>query len=167
MTASGRAWVFGDNIDTDILAPGKYMHVALSELASHCLEAVRPEFASSVQAGDVLIAGRNFGIGSSREQAAEALRHLGIEAVLAISFGGIFYRNALNLGLPVFRSDKLDNIADGEEVSMNVDAAALTRVTSGETIALEPLPDFLLDMLHDGGLVPHLEKKLKQEGARQ
>ncbi|MGI9481251.1 MAG: 3-isopropylmalate dehydratase [Hyphomicrobiales bacterium] len=162
MTKPGRAWVLGDDIDTDVLAPGKYMQGGLSGLAAHCLETVRPEFASEARPGDVLVAGKNFGIGSSREQAAEALRHLGIVAVLARSFGGIFYRNALNLGLPVFRSDDLSEITDGEKVVMDIDAPSLTRTSNGEKIDLEPLPDFLLHMLHDGGLVPHLEKKFKR-----
>src|SRR5712691_5724184 len=95
-----RAWVFGDDIDTDVLAPGKYMKFDLDEIAMHCLESVDPTFANSVKPGDVLVAGRNFGAGSSREQAPAALKHLGIAALVAESFAGMFYRNALNLGLP-------------------------------------------------------------------
>ncbi|MFW5816849.1 MAG: 3-isopropylmalate dehydratase, partial [Wenzhouxiangella sp.] len=100
MSIEGRAWVFGDSIDTDLLAPGPYMRKPLPELATHCLEAIAPDFASEVGAGDILVAGDAFGIGSSREQAAQVLLELGIRAVVAKSFARIFYRNALNLGLP-------------------------------------------------------------------
>ncbi len=165
MSPTGRAWAFGDDIDTDVLAPGQYMKGPVEELARHCLEAVDPDFAPNVRPGDVLVAGKNFGVGSSREQAAQALKVLGVTAVVARSFAGIFYRNAINLGLPVFVSDALDGVRAGQEVSMDVDGAALTIVESGEVIACEPLPDFLLAMIHDGGLVPHLEKKLKGEAA--
>ena len=92
-----RIWLFGDNIDTDQMAPGQHMRGGIEALAAHCLEGVRPEFASAVQPGDIVIGGRNFGVGSSREQAAEALKHLGVSSVIALSFAGIFYRNALNL----------------------------------------------------------------------
>ena len=98
---TNQAWVFGDNIDTDVLAPGRYMSGSIETLAAHCLEAVNPNFAPNAKQGDVVIAGRNFGVGSSREQAAECLTKLGIKAVVAQSFAGIFYRNAINLGLPV------------------------------------------------------------------
>jgi len=95
-----RAWVLGDNIDTDVLAPGRYMKLGIEEIAAHCLEAVLPSFSKEVKTGDFVIAGRNFGCGSSREQAPAALKHLGIAALIAESFAGLFYRNALNLGLP-------------------------------------------------------------------
>ncbi len=159
--SDGRVWIFGDDIDTDILAPGKYMKGGLEILAAHCLEAIDPKFATSVRPGDVIIAGKNFGIGSSREQAAEALRHLGIAAVIAKSFGGIFYRNALNLGLPVFVSDEAEDFTQGEAVSLNVDAAILSSRERELKITCEPLPGFLLEMLHDGGLVKHLKNKFR------
>jgi 3-isopropylmalate dehydratase small subunit len=94
-----KAWVFGDNVDTDVLAPGRYMKLPIEEIAKHCLEAIDSSFAASVQPGDIVVAGRNFGAGSSREQAPAALRHLGVAALVAESFAGLFYRNALNLGL--------------------------------------------------------------------
>ncbi len=161
MTTTGRAWVFGDDIDTDVLAPGQYMKGPVEELAKHCLETVDPLFARSVQSGDVLVAGRNFGVGSSREQAVQALRLLGISAVVARSFAGIFYRNAISLGLPVFVSADVGHVKPGETVTMDSDAATLTLHKTSQTIECEPLPSFLLDMIRDGGLVPHLEKKLK------
>ncbi|MCZ6604975.1 MAG: 3-isopropylmalate dehydratase, partial [Alphaproteobacteria bacterium] len=97
---SGRAWVFGDNIDTDAIAPGIYMKLGPEEIAAHCFEAIAPDFAKKVTAGDIVVGGANFGMGSSREQAPQALKILGVGAVLAASFARIFYRNALNLGLP-------------------------------------------------------------------
>ncbi|MDH3742902.1 MAG: 3-isopropylmalate dehydratase [Hyphomicrobiales bacterium] len=161
MMASGRAWVFGDDIDTDVLAPGAYMKGSIEELAGHCLESIDPDFAKSVQPGDVLVAGKNFGVGSSREQAAEALKALGISAIVARSFAGIFYRNAINLGLPAFASAEAGRVRPGDAVLMDIEAATLTLRQSGTMLNCEPLPGFLLDMIHDGGLVPHLEKKLK------
>lgn len=153
-----RAFVFGNDIDTDALAPGKYMGGGIEMLAAHCLEAVDPDFAASVRPGDVIVAGTNFGMGSSREQAAQALRHLGVGAVVARSFAGIFYRNAINLGLPVFVSaGETSRIATADAVEIDIEGARL--ITAGDAIELEPLPDFLVDMIADGGLVPHLEKR--------
>jgi 3-isopropylmalate/(R)-2-methylmalate dehydratase small subunit len=95
-----KAWVFGDNVDTDVIVPGRYMKFGIDEISRHCMESAAPEFARSVRKGDVVVAGRNFGAGSSREQAPEALKHLGVSALVAESFAGLFYRNAINLGLP-------------------------------------------------------------------
>ena len=120
---SGRVWKLGDNIDTDALAPGQYMKFNIDVIAAHCLESLRPEFAAAVSAGDVIVAGRNFGAGSSREQAPQALKHLGIAAVVAESFAGLFYRNALNLGLPVVVSAEVAQIGEGD--SLAVDAIIL------------------------------------------
>jgi len=158
-----RLWRFEDSINTDILAPGFYMKAPLEELAGHCLEAVRPEFASQVRPGDVLLAGDNMGVGSSREQAAEVLKYLGVSCVVAHSFAGIFYRNAINLGLPVFTlspSHTRDSrLGDGAEISFDFDAAQLYLPDHELRIQLDPLPSFLRDLIIDGGLVPHLEKR--------
>jgi 3-isopropylmalate/(R)-2-methylmalate dehydratase small subunit len=157
---SGRAFVFGDNIDTDVLAPGRYMKAPVEELARHCMEAIAPEFAQTVRAGDIVVAGRNFGMGSSREQAAQALKILGVSAVVAKSFGGIFLRNALNLGLPVMVCAATQEIRQDDRLTIDLPAGRLINETTATTLAGEPLPDFLLDMLADGGLVPYLEKRL-------
>ncbi len=164
---SGRVFLFGDDIDTDQLAPGEYMKGGIEMLAAHCLEAARPEFAKTVRPGDVVVAGKNFGMGSSREQAAEALKHLGVAAVIARSFAGIFYRNAINLGLPVLISDDLDGIADGDAVDLDLDAGELRLTAKEKTVQLEPLPDNLRRMLADGGLVPHLKKRFAAERKRE
>ncbi len=163
---SGRAFVFGDDVDTDVLAPGRYMKGPIEELAQHCLEAIAPEFAGDVRPGDVVVAGRNFGMGSSREQAAQALKVLGVAAVIARSFGGIFYRNALNLGLPAIVCVETDAIHAGDRLRIDLARGTVANETSARTLQSEPLPQFLLDMLADGGLVPHLEKKFAREKLR-
>lgn len=157
---SGQAFVFGDDIDTDVLAPGRYMKASVEELATHCLEAVSPDFAKQVRSGDVVVGGRNFGMGSSREQAAQALKVLGVSVVLAKSFGGIFHRNALNLGLPVMICAQTEKIGPGDRLRVDLAKGSVVNETSGEALVAEALPGFLLEMLADGGLVPHLEKKL-------
>lgn len=155
----GRAFVFGDAVNTDVLAPGIYMKHPIATIAQHCLESVDPAFAMSVRPGDVVVGGKSFGIGSSREQAAEALKHLGVAAVVARSFGGIFYRNALNLGLPVIICDAVDNFAQGDLVHVDPAAGVIENQTRGVTLQVTPLPPFLMAMIEDGGLVPHLEKR--------
>ena len=164
---SGWVFLFGDDIDTDQLAPGQYMKGGLAELAAHCLEAVRPEFPASVEKGDIVVAGRNFGMGSSREQAAEALKYLGVAGVVARSFAGIFYRNAINLGLPVIvaRGD-LSGLQDRDAARLDLDSGELRPASSG-AVKLEPLPDNLKTLLADGGLVPHLKKRFAAERNRE
>jgi 3-isopropylmalate/(R)-2-methylmalate dehydratase small subunit len=156
----GRAWVFGDNIDTDVLAPGHAMRKPLEELAQHCLEAVDPQFARTVQRGDFIVAGDGFGIGSSREQAPQALAWLGVGAVLARSPARIFYRNAINLGLPVARFPDADRIARGDMLAVDLVRGRLRNLTQGTEHAIEPVPAFLLDILRAGGLIPHLHARL-------
>lgn len=158
-----RVWRVGDNIDTDVLAPGLYMKRPIEELATHCLEAVEPRFAKEARPGDVVVAGRNFGMGSSREQAALVLRQLGITTVLAKSFGGIFYRNALNLGLLALVSPDTDRIEAGARISVDGIKGEVMNLSTSERLACEPLPPHLLAMIEDGGLVPHLEKKLARQ----
>ena len=164
-----RLWRFEGTIDTDVLAPGYYMKSPLPELALHCLEAVRPDFSSSVATGDVILANSNMGVGSSREQAAEVLKYLGIAAVIAPSFAGIFYRNAINLGLPVFTIDvglmDMPALADGSNVRFDFDTAELQILDDATSISLIPFPDFLKELILDGGLVPHLEKRFRLEGS--
>lgn len=160
---AGRAWVFGDNIDTDALAPGLYIKGPVEELARHCLEAVDPTFAAEAGAGDVVVGGRNFGMGSSREQAVQALKILGVGAVIAESFGGIFYRNALNLGLVAVVCPSVAAIKGGDRLVVDAIAGTVRNQTRNESYVCEPLPNHLMSMIEDGGLVPHLEKKLAAE----
>lgn len=157
---AGRIWRFGNDVDTDAMAPGIYMKAGLDELARHCLENLRPEFPGTVRPGDIVVAGTNFGMGSSREQAAQALKYLGVAAVLAPSFAGLFYRNAINIGLPVLVCRQTDVLADGMHATFDLDGAQV-RLDNGTRVPCEPVPDFLRALLHAGGLVPHLKSRLK------
>jgi 3-isopropylmalate/(R)-2-methylmalate dehydratase small subunit len=161
---AGRAWVFGDDVDTDALAPGLYMKSPIAELARHCLEAIDPAFAREVRPGDVVVAGNNFGMGSSREQAAMALKALGVAAVVARSFARIFYRNAMNLALPVLASPEAGSVAAGDRLIVRAEQGRIENLTRRRTLVCEPIPPHLMAMIADGGLLPHLARKL---GARR
>jgi 3-isopropylmalate/(R)-2-methylmalate dehydratase small subunit len=155
-----RAWVLGDNVDTDVITPGKYMKFGIEDIAQHCLEPVLPDFSKQVKPGDVVVAGRNFGAGSSREQAPAALKHLGVTALVAESFAGLFYRNSLNLGLPALVCAQAKQIRDGDSIRVDFDHAVLVNEATRQTYAFEPIPAHLLEMVRDGGLIAHLEKRL-------
>jgi len=157
-----KAWVLGDNVDTDVLAPGTYMKFGIEEIAKHCLESVVAGFSKEVKPGDFVIGGRNFGAGSSREQAPAALKHLGVAALVAESFAGLFYRNAINLGLPAVTCADAGRIRQGDALKVDVEAGRIENLTTGETLACEAIPPHLLPMLRDGGLLAHLEKRLKK-----
>jgi len=160
----GRAYVFGDNVDTDALAPGVYMKGSIEVLAQHCLEALDPGFAGAARAGDFVVGGDNFGMGSSREQAAMVLRQLGVEAVIARSFAGLFFRNCLNLGLAPLECAEAGEIRPGDELSVDPVGGRITNHTRSQVYPCVPIPAHLLDMVRDGGLLPHLEKRLKSQG---
>ena len=153
-----RVWKFGPDIDTDALAPGAYMKLGIEGIAPHCLEAVRPEFAGQVQPGAVIAAGPNFGIGSSREQAVAALVHLGVKAVIAPSFSGLFFRNAFNLGLLLLTTPDAELLAEAEQVELDLQTLTLRR-PSGQQLVCQPIPVFLLDMVAAGGLMNQLRQR--------
>ena len=154
-----KAWVFGDNVDTDAIAPGRYMKFAIEEIARHCMESVDPLFSSQVRTGDFIIAGRNFGCGSSREQAPAALKQLGVAALVAESFAGLFYRNSLNLGLPAVACAQARRIRPGDRLKIDVEKGRIENMTTGETLECETIPPHLAQMVRDGGLLAHLEKR--------
>ena len=156
-----KTWVLGDNVDTDVITPGRYLKFGIEEIAQHCLEPLLPNFSREVKPGDIVVAGRNFGAGSSREQAPGALKHLGVAALVAESFAGLFYRNSLNLGLPALVCAQAKQIRDGDELHVDYEKAVLVERNSGKTYAFEPIPPHLLEMLRDGGLLAHLEKRMK------
>lgn len=160
--SSGRAWVFGDDLTSEALAPGRYMKFGIEEIAKHCLESVDLLFAAQVRPGDVVVGGRNFGAGSSREQAAGVLAHLGVAAVVASSFAGLFYRNAFNLGLPLLVCSDARSILPGDFVEVDFEAGRLNNLTQKRSIASEPVPAHLLALIRDGGLLGQLEKRLKK-----
>jgi len=162
MSSAHKVWRFGADIDTDQLAPGAYMKLGIEGIAPHCLEAVRPEFAGAVRSGDVIAAGPNFGIGSSREQAAAALVHLGVRAVIAPSFSGLFFRNAFNLGLLLLTCREAGELREGEQVSLDLQGMAVI-TADGRRLACDSIPEFLLDMVQAGGLMNQLRRKLQNQ----
>jgi 3-isopropylmalate/(R)-2-methylmalate dehydratase small subunit len=157
--ALGKAFVFGDNITTDALAPGAYMKVPLAELAAHCLESIDASFARNVKRGDVVVGGENFGMGSSREQAVMALRELGLGYVVAKSFAGLFFRNCINLGLAPLVCADAAKINAGDELHCDASTGTIENKTQHTRYACEPIPPHLMAMLNDGGLLPHLIKR--------
>ncbi len=157
---SGKAWVFGDDVNTDVMAPGLYFKSPMSEMAKHCMEAIDADFARNVQPGDIVLAGRNFGIGSAREQAAMALQHLGVGAILAQSFGRIFYRNALNFGIPAIIFPSVAEIAAGDELRIDPVIGDIENRTSGKVYKVNGLPGHLMTMVEAGGLMPYLKIRL-------
>lgn len=159
MVKRGKAWKFGDNISTDLIAPGRLFHLRsnLPELAKHVLEDADPEFASKMNRGDFVAGGSNFGLGSSREHAPTIIHLAGVSAVIAKSFARIFYRNAINVGLPVVQCDT-DNIDTGDELELDVEEGTLKNITKGLTLTFPPLPDVMRTILEDGGLLAHIGK---------
>jgi 3-isopropylmalate/(R)-2-methylmalate dehydratase small subunit len=160
MNGAHRVWKLGADVDTDALAPGAWMQHGVDVIAQHCLEALRPDFAPGVQPGDVIVAGPNFGIGSSREQAAGALRHLGVAAVIAPSYSGLFFRNAFNLGLLLLTCPGCEAIAEGERIALDARAGTVTRA-DGTVLRADPIPGFLLDMVDAGGLLNQLKRRFE------
>jgi len=155
----GRAFKFGDDISTDLIAPGRLAHLRsnLPELAKHVLEDADPSFAQRVRPGDFIVAGRNFGLGSSREHAPLIIKMSGVGAVIAKSFARIFFRNAINIGLLLLVADT-DEIDDGDELEVNFKDGLIKDITKGRTITTSPIPDFMLGILNEGGLLPYLRK---------
>ena len=154
---SHRVWRLGSNIDTDLLAPGPYMKLGIEGIAPHCLESIRPEFAEKVQRGDIVVAGPGFGIGSSREQAAAALVWLGIAAVVAPSYGGLFFRNAFNVGLLLLTCPQAELLEENEMVELDFAEPSVISAVHGK-LDCEPVPEFLLAMVRAGGLLNQLKK---------
>ena len=159
----GRAWTFGDEINTDVMAPGIYFKESMEVAARHCLEAVDPEFAINVQPGDVVVGGKNFGVGSAREQAAMAFRELKVGVLLAESFARIFYRNALNLGVPALIFPQAAEVRAGDILSVDPVSGRVDNNTSGKQYQLEPIPAHLMAMITAGGLMQHLKKTIKRK----
>ncbi|NLV92025.1 MAG: 3-isopropylmalate dehydratase small subunit [Firmicutes bacterium] len=159
MQLRGKAWKFGDNISTDHIAPGRLFHLRsnLPELAKHVLEDADPQFAAKVQPGDFVVGGNNFGLGSSREHAPTIIKLAGVSAVLAKSFARIFFRNAINVGLPVVICDT-DRIDAGDQLLVDVGAGKVHNLTKDEILTVSPLPDVMLQILQDGGLAAHVAK---------
>ena len=156
---TGKAWKFGDSISTDLIAPGRYYHLRtnLPELAKHVLEDADEEFADKMSRGDFVVGGRNFGLGSSREHAPLIIKVAGVNAVMAKSFARIFFRNAINVGLPAIECDT-DKIAQGDELEVDLQSGVVVNKTQGIEIPFAPLPPVMTTILEDGGLAAHIAK---------
>jgi 3-isopropylmalate/(R)-2-methylmalate dehydratase small subunit len=152
-TITGRAWRFGSDIDTDVIIPAQHMNKNPAEYAKHTFEPIRPEFANEVDSGDIVVADLNFGIGSSREHAAVALKHAGVGAIVATSYGRIFYRNAINQGLPVLKcdTDVTDKISDGDNLKVNPFEGTIENQRTKELLEVEPVPEPQRSILKAGG----------------
>lgn len=160
-TLRGKAWVFGDNVDTDQIIPAKYLVTGdPRELAKHAFENVRPEFAKNFREGDIIVAGENFGCGSSREHAPRALLGLGASCVIAKSFARIFYRNSINIGLPVIEASI--EAKEGDELEVRINEGLIINKETKRDYRFKPLPDFLLKLMNSGGLVAYVKNQLRK-----
>lgn len=161
MVFRGKAWKFGDDVNTDEIIPARYLNLTEAEkLAQHVMEDADPSFPSKVGRGDILVAGKNFGCGSSREHAALAIKGAGIACVIAQSFARIFFRNAFNLGLLIFESEAAaKGISQGHEIEVDPDRGIIRNCTTGATYQVAPIPPFMQQLIADGGLIAHLRKR--------
>lgn len=153
--------MFGDNVNTDLIAPARLLKRPVAEYAAHCLESLQPGFASEVRRGDFVVGGMNFGCGSSREQAPDSLKYLGVAAVVAKRFARTFYRNAMNIGLPAIVCDAAPSIRQGARLSIDIEQGIIENLDTGEKFTCQPIPPHLMQMLNDGGLLGSLEKRLR------
>ena len=160
MNVQGKAIKYGDNVDTDVIIPARYLNTAdAKELAAHCMEDIDKDFVNKVKKGDIMVGGANFGCGSSREHAPLAIKTSGISCVIAKTFGRIFYRNAINIGLAIMECPEAsENIADGDEVAIDFDTGIITNKTKNETYQAEPFPEFIKEIIHANGLLNSLKK---------
>jgi 3-isopropylmalate/(R)-2-methylmalate dehydratase small subunit len=156
----GKAWRFGDDVDTDVIIPARYLNTSDPEkLAAHCMEDADPEFPGKVGPGDIIVGGKNFGCGSSREHAPIAIKAAGVSCVIAESFARIFYRNSFNMGLPIFESkDAPGRIRTGDVIHVDPISGSIRNVTQDETFKAEPYPPFMMELIDAGGLIPFLLK---------
>ncbi|UTR12056.1 3-isopropylmalate dehydratase small subunit [Evansella sp. LMS18] len=155
---SGRSWTFGDNIDTDVIVPGQYLKLTAEEVANHVMEGVDESFSTKVKQGDIVVGGKNFGCGSSRETAPAALKHAGVSAIISVFFARIFYRNAINIGLPVIEIKEAKEINEGDELVVNLKEGRVCNLTQNKVYYANPYPDMIIDILEHGGLLPLLKK---------
>ncbi len=161
MILQGKVWKFGNNIDTDAIIPARYLTTSdPQELAAHCMEDADPKFVTKIKAGDIILGGENFGCGSSREHAPIAIKAAGISCVIAKSFARIFYRNAFNMGLPIFESGELlEAIEEGEEIIVNSTTGTITLAAKKKTFSINAIPPFMEQLIADGGLMKHISGK--------
>jgi 3-isopropylmalate/(R)-2-methylmalate dehydratase small subunit len=163
MKLSGKVWKLWDNVDTDLIIAGQYLNIFdAHELSKHCLESIRPDFTSGVQKGDILLAGRNFGCGSAREHAPLALKAAGVSCIIASSFSRIFFRNSLNIGLPIFECpEAFDNINEGANIEIDTLSGEIKDSSTGAIYQAKPFPPFIEELIRCGGLIPYLKRRKK------
>ena len=159
----GKVWKFGDNIDTDLIIAARYLNTSdASELAKYVMEDADPEFVSKMSAGDIIVAGENFGCGSSREHAPIALKAAGVNAIIAPTFARIFYRNAFNMGLPIFELQEASEINEGDTIKVDMEAGTVINITQSKTYRFTPIPDFMQELVDTGGLIAFAKKELAE-----
>ena len=164
MTLQGKVWKFGDNIDTDLIIAARYLNTSEpSELARYVMEDADPEFVSKMSEGDIIVAGENFGCGSSREHAPIALKAAGVSAIIAPTFARIFYRNAFNMGLPIFELEEAAEINEGDTVRVDMDAGEVINVSQAKTYKFSPIPEFMQELVDAGGLIEFAKKEIEQK----
>jgi len=161
MELKGKIWKFGDNVDTDAIIPARYLNTSdPAELAKHCMEDADPSFPAKVKAGDIIVAGANFGCGSSREHAPIAIKAAGVSCVIAKSFARIFYRNSFNTGLPILECpEAFDSMSEGDEVAVSLDSGEIRILKDGRKLTAQPVPEFMQALLNEGGLMNYVKKK--------
>ena len=163
---NGKAFIFGDNIDTDLIIAARYLNTSNpTELAKHAMEDADPEFVNKISKGDIIVAGENFGCGSSREHAPVAIKHAGISAVIAKSFARIFYRNAFNTGLVILEVKEADKISEGDELKVDLAAGTVQNITKNETYVFNAIPPFMMELLNAGGLMEYAAEEIKRANA--
>lgn len=162
MKLTGRVWKYGDNVDTDVIIPARYLNIsAPEELAPHCMEDIDPTFAERVQPGDIVVAGANFGCGSSREHAPLALKGAGVSCVVAKSFARIFFRNAINIGLPILTCPQaVEGTEAGQRLEVELERGIIRNLDTGEEFRAEPYPPFMMEIIEAGGLVEQTRRRL-------
>ena len=161
----GKVWTFGKDIDTDLIIAARYLNTSVpEELAKHVMEDADPEFVGKMSVGDVIVAGENFGCGSSREHAPIALKAAGVAAIIAPTFARIFYRNAFNMGLPIFELPQSAEISEGDEISVDMDNGTITNKTTSKTYDFTPIPPFMQELIDAGGLMNFAQNEIKQQG---
>lgn len=164
MKIRGKTWKFGDDMNTDLIIPGKYLELTdPSEMARHAMEGVDPSFSEKIGSGDIIVAGRNFGLGSSREHAPLALKHAGAGVVVAESFARIFYRNAINIGLSAFECSGVATMVDeGDTLEIDLASGSIENISTGARLTSTPMPGFMVDILREGGLVPYIRMHIDE-----
>ena len=162
MQLKGKVWKFQDNVDTDVIIPAQYLNSSdPKELASHCMEGIDAEFTKKILVGDIIVAGKNFGCGSSREHAPIAIKHSGISCVIAESFARIFYRNSINMGLPIFESkEAAEKISEGDKLEVNAETGQIKNLSKNESYDAKPMPVFIRKIIELGGLMEYVKQEI-------